>query len=361
MTPNEKNWIKLAERFLYDDRIVYDDGTRQFTLEMLQEEPIMIDRQIGYHSARYLCGNEAILYLLKSPTNRIRNEITDVINDLEMKVYEENRLLTPQEVEEMENEFPFENENEPLYTIEIDYGDEPLTMRQIDENGNETVRKIQKTIGNGLETRIIFVDENENENENQFENELKNGNENGNELGNENTTRNELQFRNELQKYPKNETKKEQENGLLDTLQNSYTQLKKNASCYDAIKPKITKINLPNTKNIHLEQHFDNTLTLQVYNNKYHIQPAIIENKVDLLYHQYELLQKVISQDIHEYGNTKQKEQYLHNIYQILKEFPAEYHYKNIEQKGYAIIKQTSPNLLEKGIAYIRRTLQRKQ
>ena len=200
-TPNERNWRKLAERFLYDDRIVYDDGTRQFTLEMLQEEPIMIDRQIGYHSARYLGGNEAILYLLKSPSNRIRNEITDVINDLEMKVYEENRLLTPREVEEMEREFPFGNENEPLYTIEIDYGNEqPLEMKFLDENGNEKVRKIEKMIGNGIENRIIFVDENENENENTIGNELRN--------------------------ETKNENENELKNGILDTLQYSYKQIK---------------------------------------------------------------------------------------------------------------------------------------
>lgn len=235
-TPNEKNWRKLAERFLYDDRIVYDDGTRQFTLEMLREKHLLIDKHNGY-PARYITGNESILYLLKSPSNRIRNEITDVIHNLEMKVYEENRLLTPREVEEMEREFPFENENEPLYTIEIDYGDEPLTMKQIDENGNETVRKIQKTIGNGLETRFIFVDENENENElqngngnelrneneNQFENENRNGNELENGNGNGNGFENEL--KNELIK--ENQTKNETKNGIIDQLQYSYQTIKK--------------------------------------------------------------------------------------------------------------------------------------
>lgn len=191
-TPNERNYRLLKERFLYDDRIVYDDGKSQFTLEMLKEKHLIIDRQIGYHSDRYLVGNEAILYLLKSPSNRIRNEISPLIYKLEMQIKEQYRLLTPKEIEEQEKKYPLfpkeienenepANENEPQFTIEIDYGNEqPLEMKFIDENGNEKVRRIERTIWNGIERRIIFVDENGNGNENQ------NGNGNGNELGIEN-------------------------------------------------------------------------------------------------------------------------------------------------------------------------------
>lgn len=201
-TPNERNYRLLKERFLYDDRIVYDDGKAQFTLEMLKEKHLIIDRQIGYHSARYLVGNEAILYLLKSPSNRIRNEISPLIYKLEMQIKEQYRLLTPKEIEEQEKKYPLfpkeienenepANENEPQFTIEIDYGNEqPLEMKFIDENGNEKVRRIEKIIGNGIENRIIFVDENENGNEEHC------GNGNGNELrignGNENGMFNKL-------------------------------------------------------------------------------------------------------------------------------------------------------------------------
>lgn len=193
-TPNERNYRLLKERFLYDDRIVYDDGTRQFTLEMLREKPIMIDRQLGYHPARYLVGNEAILYLLKSPSNRIRNEISPLIYKLEMQIKEQYRLLTPKEIEEQEKKYPLfpkeienenepANENEPQFTIETVFGKEqPLEMKFIDENGNEKVRRIEKIIGNGIEKRIIFVDENENGNEEH----CGNGIENENELGFEN-------------------------------------------------------------------------------------------------------------------------------------------------------------------------------
>lgn len=47
-------------------------------------------------------------------------------------------------------------------------------MKRIDENGNEKVRKIEKIIGNGLERRFIFVDENENELGNETRNEPEN-------------------------------------------------------------------------------------------------------------------------------------------------------------------------------------------
>lgn len=199
-TPNERNYRLLKERFLYDDRIVYDDGKSQFTLEMLKEKHLIIDRQIGYHSARYLVGNEAILYLLKSPSNRIRNEISPLIYKLEMQIKEQYRLLTPKEIEEQEKKYPLfpkeienenepANENEPQFTIETVFGKEqPFEMKFIDENGNEKVRRIERIIGNGIENRIIFVDENENElgNELGFGNGNENQNGNGNELKNEN-------------------------------------------------------------------------------------------------------------------------------------------------------------------------------
>lgn len=230
-TPNERNYRLLKERFLYDDRIVYDDGKAQFTLEMLKEKHLIIDRRIGYHSDRYLTGNEAIIYLLKSPSNRIRNEITHIITNLELEWLQElkccqfkwiedfnglyliknnnhirlfeNEIVNPihnQDGEvvgfEIEREdgspcgfmntryFEIENEpaneKEPQFTIEIDYGNEqPLEMKFIDENGNEKVRKIEKIIGNGIEKRIIFANENENGNEEHCGNGNGNGNENG--------------------------------------------------------------------------------------------------------------------------------------------------------------------------------------
>ena len=205
-TPNETNWRKLAERFLYNDRIVYDDGNEQFTLEMLREKTVMVKtvNQEDY-SWKWLYGDEAILFLLKSDVNRVRNEIQDVVKDLEM----ENGYEFV-ECHGNGNYSYLKNENEPLYTIEIDYGDEPLIMKQIDENGNETVRKIEKTIGNGLETRFIFVDENENGNEKHCGNgiQFRNGIENENELGFENELRNEL--------IKENQTKNETKNGIID-------------------------------------------------------------------------------------------------------------------------------------------------
>lgn len=79
----------------------------------------------------------------------------------------------------------FMSENEIVTHFEVDFGNEPEPIRFIDENGNETVRYVQKRITIGNETVLEFADENENElrklmigneNENQFQNENGNGN-----------------------------------------------------------------------------------------------------------------------------------------------------------------------------------------
>ena len=224
-TPNERNWRKLAERFLYDDRIVYDDGTRQFTLEMLQEEPIMIDRQIGYHSARYLGGNEAILYLLKSPSNRIRNEITDVITQVELDWLKELKNGTLKYIENKlyisirnEKEWYRLFENETIDTVENGIGE----IESFIIGGKHMIQN-EQVIRNENELRNETKNENENglrnENENQFENENRNGNELENGNGNENELKNEL--------IKENQTKNETKNGITDTLHYSWNTIKK--------------------------------------------------------------------------------------------------------------------------------------
>ena len=203
-TPNERNWRKLAERFLYDDRIVYDDGTRQFTLEMLQEEPIMIDRQIGYHSARYLGGNEAILYLLKSPSNRIRNEITDVITQVELDWLKELKNGTLRYIENKlyisirnEKEWHRLFENETIDTVKNGIGEtESFIIGGKHMIQNEQVIRNENELRNGNGNRF------ENENENGLRNENENENTIGNELRNE--TKNEPENEQSIWKKIKN-------------------------------------------------------------------------------------------------------------------------------------------------------------
>lgn len=187
-TPNERNYRLLKERFLYDDRIVYDDGNKQYTLGMLKEMNIMYKTEDTYYT-KWLHGDEAILHLLNSDKNHLRNEISPLIYRLDKKINEQYRVLTKKEIKEMEKKYPLfpkeienenepANENEPQFTIETVFGKEqPLEMKFIDENGNEKVRRIEKIIGNGIENRIIFVDENENGNGIQFRNGIENENE----------------------------------------------------------------------------------------------------------------------------------------------------------------------------------------
>lgn len=197
-TPNERNYRLLKERFLYDEQIVYDDGINQYTLAMLKEMNLMYKKE-GYYYSKWVHGDEAILCLLKSDKNRVRHEISPLIYRLDKKINEQYRVLTKKEIKEMEKKYPLfpkeieienepANENEPQFTIETVFGKEqPFEMKFIDENGNEKVRRIEKIIGNGIEKRIIFVDENENGNEEHCGNgngiQFGNGIENENELG----------------------------------------------------------------------------------------------------------------------------------------------------------------------------------
>jgi hypothetical protein len=182
-TPNERNYRLLRERFMYHDRIVYDDGKDQYTLEMLMEmKPVVRTKE--YYCHKFLYGDEAILFMLKQENNRVRNEISDVIMDLEMKLWEEHyRPLTREEIREREEAFENviehgneltgwnenENENENKYNIhyECDLRNKPLTIKIIDMNGNETEHRIEKITSNGNETTLHFENENENGNGNE--------------------------------------------------------------------------------------------------------------------------------------------------------------------------------------------------
>lgn len=78
----------------------------------------------------------------------------------------------------LKHRFANENETENKFSIhiELDFGNEPLLMKFVDLNGNETIHQVERVTGNGNETTLHI--KNGNEITYSFKNE--NGNENGN-------------------------------------------------------------------------------------------------------------------------------------------------------------------------------------
>lgn len=111
---------------------------------------------------------------------------------------------TPNETNYRKLKQRFANENgfknEYNLDFEVDFGNEPITIKIIDIDENEHEHEIEKITGNENETTLHF----KNENENGF--------------GNENETGNEIHFRNELEMNSRNE--------LLSSVENEVKNMK---------------------------------------------------------------------------------------------------------------------------------------
>ena len=84
-TPNERNYRLLRERFLKEDRIVFSDGDgTEYTLQELKQIAVKT-YEYGY-GYRTLIGNESALHMVNSFNNILREEMADVIYDLEKEV-----------------------------------------------------------------------------------------------------------------------------------------------------------------------------------------------------------------------------------------------------------------------------------
>ena len=114
---------------------------------------------------------------------------------------EKNRRLLKQR-------FGNENEtkNEFNFKFETDFGNEPITIKVKDLDGNENEHQIEKISGNGNETTL------------HFKNEPKNELGNENETGNEPRFENELHFRNELEMNHEYENTSKNENRFKNEL-----------------------------------------------------------------------------------------------------------------------------------------------
>ena len=206
-TPNERNYRLLRERFLKEDRIVFSDGNgNEHTLQELKQFHVKASTPYSYH-CRLLTGNEGALFLLKSPSNILRDEVADVIYEVEKEIMKDTiskgitngyQLILVNYPNENYCELYFRNEtheyqifkNEKMKIV-CDNFDDPLEIEF--ENGH----------------RIVFGNEQLSENELFVENENGIRYENGNE--------------------PRNGNENEQENGngFLDMLHYSFNQIKK--------------------------------------------------------------------------------------------------------------------------------------
>jgi hypothetical protein len=181
-TPNERNYRLLRERFLKEDRIVFSDGNgNEHTLPELQQLTIKCTPEYNYYT-RYLTGNESALHMLKSPSNILKDEVKDVIYDIEKQIIRNRikwfidtghqlKVINYPQKDYCELYVTKENENHQLY------GNEKMKLIK-NENGNP----IEVRFENGHGIRFEDTSEDEDEfcitNENgipvRFENELEN-------------------------------------------------------------------------------------------------------------------------------------------------------------------------------------------